>query len=108
MAAGLGSVLTGMGVAALTLLSWVALNFFGKPIMTLRDKRREALEIAERYAYVGLNGSPSEEYQTKALAALNDAGNSLRAHFRERALARRIYSGVLTSTMQRAPCSGWR
>jgi hypothetical protein len=110
---------TGVAVAA---LSWVALNFFGKPILTLREKRREALEVAERYAYVGAGGDRqpaairdteptylvhdtglvdlhdrapplSEEYQ-RALSALLDAGNSLRAHFRERSLAAQIYCRV--------------
>jgi hypothetical protein len=92
MADAAGSVLTGVGVAA---LSWVALNFFGKPILTLSEKRREALEVAERYAYVGLHGSPSDEYQTRALVALHDAGNSLRAYVRERSLATRLYCWVL-------------
>ncbi len=116
MADAAGSVLTGVAVAV---LSWVALNFFGKPILTLREKRREALEVAERYAYVGAgrdrlpaairdteltyvvrdtglvdlhDRTPplSEEYQ-RALSALLDAGNSLRAHFRERSLAAQIY-----------------
>ena len=136
MTAATGSVLTGLGVAALTLLGWVALNFFGNPILTLREKRRKALagygksrlrgeanqdigycwpeaalclvpmkltrdffrnllEAAERYAYVGLHGSLSDEYRTGALAALHDAGNSLRAYMRERSLATRIYCGVL-------------
>jgi hypothetical protein len=91
MADAAGSVLTGVGVAA---LSWVALNFFGKPILTLREKRREALEVAERYAYVGLHGGGSDEYRSRALAALHDAGNSLRAYVRERSLATRIYCWV--------------
>jgi hypothetical protein len=84
-----GSVLTGMGGAA---LSWVALNFFGKPILTLREKRREVLEIAEKYAYV--DHSSSDELHRRAFEALRDAGNSLRAHSRERALATRIYCRV--------------
>jgi hypothetical protein len=101
MADAAGSVLTGMGVAA---LSWVALNFFGKPILGLREKRREALEVGERYAYVGLHDilinddgihQPApDEYQKRALAELRDAGNSLRAHFRERSLATQIYCWI--------------
>ena len=87
-----GSVLTGVGVAA---VSWVALNFFGKPILALRDKRREALEAAERYAYVGLHGTPSEEYESRAFAALHDVGNSLRVYARESSLATKIYCRVL-------------
>lgn len=86
-----GSLITGIGVAA---VSWVALNFFGKPIWALREKRREALEVAERYAYVGLHGTPSEDYQRRALTALHNAGNSLRAHARERSLATQVYCRV--------------
>jgi hypothetical protein len=42
-----GSVGSGLVGA---LVGWVALNFFGRPILVLRDKRREALEVGERYA----------------------------------------------------------
>lgn len=84
-----------LGSAITTLLlggfGWIGFNFFGKPIVTLRDNRRDALEVAERYAYVGLHSSPSEALQIKALDALHDAGNHLRAHVRERSVATRIY-----------------
>jgi hypothetical protein len=91
-----------VGSVAVAALGWVGLNFFGKPILTLREKRREALEVGERYAYVGLHEAlylmnddglrrPTDEYQNTALAALRDAGNSLRVYFRERSLATQIY-----------------
>ena len=48
------SVLLGLASGA---VSWVGLNFIGKPILDLREKRRAALEASERYAYVGLNDS---------------------------------------------------
>src|SRR6266851_2679609 len=98
-------VLTGVGMAA---LSWVTLNFLGKPILTLREKRREALEFGERWAYVGLydvlligddglgsfQGKRLSDDQQKAFVDLHGAGNSLRAHCRERALATQIYCWV--------------
>jgi hypothetical protein len=72
-------------------------NLIWEPIMTLREKRREALEVGERCAYVGLNlrgvaiigddghvadfRTPSDD-QKKAFSELHGAGNSLRAHFR--------------------------
>jgi hypothetical protein len=87
----LASAATAIGSLVVATIGWMGLNFFGKPIVTLRETRRKALEVAERYAYVGLYGLPSEEYQTRALAALHDAGNSLRAYVRENALATRIY-----------------
>jgi hypothetical protein len=83
------------GSVAIAALGWVGLNLFGKPILGLRDKRREALEAAERYAYVGLHGTPREEYQKRALAALHDVGNSLRAYARESSLATKLYCRML-------------
>jgi hypothetical protein len=84
-----------VGSLALGAVGWVGSNFFGKPTLALRDKRREALEVAERYAYVGLHSAPSEEYQKRALAALYDVGNSLRAYARESSLATKMYCRVL-------------
>jgi hypothetical protein len=101
--------LTGVATA---IVGWVGLNFFGGPIVALREKRREALEVAERYRYVGIltdtnmvlvndtslldmRPRPPNEYQTKAHAELSDAGNSLRTFVRERAFATRIYCWVL-------------
>jgi hypothetical protein len=95
-----------VGSLALGAVGWVGLNFFGKPILTLKEKRREALEVGERYAYVGLHNTPyltyddssrrpmPDEYQKRALSELSDAGNSLRAHFRERSLSTQIYCWV--------------
>jgi len=84
-----------VGSLALGAVGWVGLNLFGKPILALRDKRREALEVAERYAYVGLRTAPSEEYQKRAVAALSDVGNSLRAYARESSLGTKLYCWVL-------------
>jgi hypothetical protein len=100
-----GSVLTGVGAIFLGALSWVALNFFGTPISTLREKRRKALEVGERCAYVGLDlvigddalgllRSPPSDDQKRAFSELHGAGNSLRAHFRALSLAIRIYCRV--------------
>jgi hypothetical protein len=98
-----GSILTGVTGLAGAALGWVALNFFGKPILALKEKRREALEIGERYSYVGLHYrligddvlyatlKEGDDYVKQAVLSLRDAGNSLRAHFRERSLATRIY-----------------
>jgi hypothetical protein len=93
------SVVAGIGVAA---VGWVALNFFGKPVLTLIEKRREALEIGERYAYVGLPPSPSDEYRSRALTALNNIGSSMRALARERSLATRIYCWAMRYDLDKA------
>jgi hypothetical protein len=95
-----------LGSAITTLLlggvGWIGFHFFGKPIVTLRENRRNALLVAERYAYVGLHGSPSEALQLTALSALHDAGNALRAHVRERCVATRIYCRALHYDLERA------
>jgi hypothetical protein len=105
------SVVGGLGSAA---VGWVALNFFGKPILTLREKRREALEVGERHAYVGLHDTPHlsnddplsrparDEYQKRAVSELRDIGNCLRAHARERTLSTRIYCRFLDYDLDKA------
>jgi hypothetical protein len=99
-------VVGGLGSA---LIGWIALNFFGKPILILRDTRRHALEVGERYAYIGLENferglafddmmlrhpDRSKNEQVKiSFNALHDAGNSLRTLARERSLATYLYFG---------------
>lgn len=89
------SVVSGVSGLVSAAAGWFALNFFGRSVLALREKRKEALEVAERYAYVGLHRSPSDELQDRALGGLNNAGNSLRALDRERSLATRIYCRLL-------------
>ena len=89
------SILTSVVGVSIAAVSWVALNFVARPVLAVRDDRRKALEVAERYAYVGLHGTPSEEYHKRALMALHDAGGTLRAHGRERSLAVRAYCRIL-------------
>lgn len=104
------SVITGVFSLALGGASWATLNFLGKPIVTLQERRRAALEVAERYAYVGIRGDillvsdtsltdirarPPSEYQTKARVELRAAGTSLRTHLRECTVATRIYCWAL-------------
>ena len=82
------TLLTGAGASV---LGWIGLNLFGKPILALREKRREALEAGQRYAYVGLRSEPDSEYRKRALAALHDAGNALLGFSHERSLATQLY-----------------
>lgn len=109
------SVMGGLGSAV---IGWIALNFFGKPILILREKRREALEVGERYAYVGLDSfdgrllyddgmlsrpdrSESDEAQT-SFKALHDTGNSLRALARERSIVTHLYCRALNYDLDKA------
>jgi hypothetical protein len=74
-----------VGVAA-----WVATNFVAKPILSLREKRLEALQIAERY--LGVDFGSSDELRDRALRALIDTASALRALSRERSVAVRAWS----------------
>jgi hypothetical protein len=73
-----------MGVAA-----WFGTNCLAKPVLALREKRLEALEIGERYANVNLTSS--DGLRDRALKALHDTANALRALSRERSFAVRVW-----------------
>lgn len=103
-------VITGVCSLALGGAGWVTLTFLGNPIIALQETRRVALEVAERYAYVGIRGDislvidsslvdirprPPSEYQAKARVELCAAGASLRTYVRECAIATRIYCWAL-------------
>ena len=68
--------------------AWFAVNFFGRPILALREARLDALRISERYSTVVY--SSSDELRSAALKALHDASNTLLAYHREHALATRL------------------
>jgi hypothetical protein len=75
--------------SCLPIAAWFATYFGGKPILDFREKRREALEIAERYAFVSL--ASSDEYRSRAVKALFDVGNTLRGYNREQSVAIRVW-----------------
>jgi hypothetical protein len=52
---------TGLAAGVSSLVAWFLANFLGKPILAIREKRREALNVAERYAGVG----PATSFETK-------------------------------------------
>jgi hypothetical protein len=58
-------------------LAWLATNLVGKPIVDARDKRLNALQVAEQNAYVG--GGASDERRVAARAALGEAASALRS-----------------------------
>jgi hypothetical protein len=68
---------------------WIVTNFFGSPILALQGKRREALEVAERYYRV--DSASSDDLRDMALKSLNDVGNAPRALSREASLATRLW-----------------
>ena len=103
-----GIVLTSVASLSAAGFGWVGLNFFGAPIRELRETRREALKVLERYKYVGIRYDtvlvndtglvdlrPQHGCKTNAHGALNDVSSSLQTHIREHALATRIYCWAL-------------
>jgi hypothetical protein len=82
------------GIAsALAVFAWFALNFLGRPILSLREKRLEAIQVAERYSNVGFTSS--DELRTAALKSLHDVGNALRAYSREASIATRLWRRLM-------------
>jgi hypothetical protein len=75
---------TGLAAGVSSLVAWFLANFVGKPILAIREKRREALNVTERYAGVG--PMSSDELRDKASKSLNDVANDLSAYSRERAI----------------------
>ena len=73
----------------LAIAAWFAVNFLGKPILALREKRLEALQIAERYSHVSI--SSSDALRAAALKSLNDVANALRGISREQAASTRMW-----------------
>lgn len=73
----------------LAVAPWFALNFLGKPILVLREKRLEALQIAERYSHVSL--ASSDALRDVALQSLYDVANTLRGISREQAASTRMW-----------------
>jgi hypothetical protein len=84
-----------MGVAA-----WFGTNFFAKPVLALREKRLEALQIGVRYANV--NHTSSNGLRDRALKALHDTANALRALSRERSFAVRVWCRLFKYNLEAA------
>jgi hypothetical protein len=76
-------------VAAIAVAAWFATNFLGQPILALRAKRLEAMQIAEKYLYV--NHACSENLCRTARTSLHDVGNALLAYSREASFATRLW-----------------
>jgi hypothetical protein len=69
------SMITLISAAVVGVGAWFATNFLGKPVVAVREKRREA-----RYFKVGLYSSA--KLHTTAVRLLNDVADALRAYNR--------------------------
>jgi len=85
----LGTLAVGLAAGS---AGWFGTNFLGRPVVALRECRLQALQTAERYAHV--DNHASDALRQRALSALHDSGNALRAYARERSLATRVASAV--------------
>jgi hypothetical protein len=67
-------------------VSWFVTNFLTKSILAVREKRREAIQVADRYWEIGFGHS--DELRTAAVRSLNDVATALRAYGRESQITR--------------------
>jgi hypothetical protein len=81
-------------------LGWIGTQMAGKPILALREKREEALRVADRYAYIGWGSS--EELVRTGRRALFDVASSLRAMSRARGWALDLYCRCLEIDLEMA------
>jgi len=81
-------------------LGWIGTYMVGKPILALREKREEALRVADRYAY--LRWGSSEELVRTGRRALFDVSSSLRALSRTRSWALNLYCNFLEIDLEMA------
>lgn len=78
-----GSVLTATVAALVSLGTWFLVNFFAKPIVQIREKRFEALRVAEMYALTQpAMSQEGVERVVSAKRALLDIAVELRTHAR--------------------------
>ena len=75
--------------SAAAIVAWFAANFLGKPILAIREKRFEALQVGERYAHV--NHMSSDTLRDTALKSMHEIGNALLAYSREQSIATRLW-----------------
>ncbi len=78
--------------SAAAIAAWFAVNFLGKPILAIREKRLQAIEAADRYFSVSFHSS--DELRTTALKSLNEIGSTLRAYNREASIATRLWCRI--------------
>ena len=79
------TIITGLAAG---LVAWLALNFFGKPILAIRNARLRAVKVAENYWGVPSNASDNLRYE--AMMALHRSANNLMGYDREHSLAKRM------------------
>jgi hypothetical protein len=82
-------MITVIASSVVAIAAWFAVNFLGKPILALREKRLQAIEVAERYFSVGSHSS--DEVCAAARKSLNENGCTLRAYNRESSIATRLW-----------------
>jgi hypothetical protein len=86
--------------SAVAVAAWFAVNFLGKPILAIREKRLEALQFGERYSHV--SSRSSDELRDTALKSLHDVGNALLAYSRERSIATRLWCWIFRYDLELA------
>jgi hypothetical protein len=80
--------------------TWLAANFIGKPVLEVRKARLEAIEAAERYAFV--SSSAGWECANAASQALGDISSKLRSLSRGQDLPGRLYCRLMSYDLEMA------
>lgn len=96
----MGTIATTLATVLVAVLAWFAANFLGQPILALREKRREAIQVAERYSSVSFISS--EELRTTALTSFHDVSTALRAYSREGSIATRVLCRLMKYDLETA------
>jgi hypothetical protein len=89
----MGMIESALVTALVAAFAWVVLNFLGRPVLAVREKRLEAIQVAERYSNVGIFSS--DGLRDTALKSLHDVGTALRAYSREASIATRLYCRLM-------------
>lgn len=81
-----------------SLLAWLAFNWIGKPVLDVRSKRLETLQVIELHGYTGYGSSEANVNASKA--ALSDIAMYLRSFARAQPWTARLYCRVLHYDME--------
>jgi hypothetical protein len=79
--------------ALVAVFAWLALNFLGRPVLAVREKRLEAIQVADRYSNVSFTSS--DELRATAVRSLYDVACALRTYSREASIATRLWCRLM-------------
>lgn len=98
--------LTWLGAVPIGVTGWFAVNFIAKPILEVRDLRRQAFNVIEKYVFVGMPRDEKDEDRVQnAHDALSSVGVSLRAFGRSYTFIGHMYCRICGYNLEMAACA---